>query len=108
MSKYINNKFKQRNINNIFDVELDFDERLNITQYILNNDYNHELYYELYSVVTCTYQNEENSHFIVSCKNPIDKKWYKFDDTNINSINDFQEEVIKYEIPYILFYKKIN
>ena len=94
--------------NYIFDIELDFNEQLNISKYTLQNYFNNEINYELYGVVTCTYQNDENSHFIASCKNPIDKKWYKFEDTNITSINDFQKEVIEYEIPYILFYKKLN
>ena len=97
----------KRDKDNIVNVEIDFDERINITEYILNDNDSNYLY-DLYAVTTCTYQNEEKSRFIASCKIPTDGKWYKYEDTKINEIIDYQEQVVKFETPNLLFYKRDN
>ena len=86
------------------DIELDFSERINVSQYILN-DNNSNCLYDLYGVSMSTYQSER---FIATCKDSIDGKWYKYEDKNINEILDFKNEVLKCENPYILFYKRVK
>ena len=36
-----------------------------------------------------------------------DNKWYRFNDSIVNPITNFQKEVIDFGTPYILFYEKI-
>ena len=47
-----------------------------------------------------------NGHFIAYCRDPINLKWYKYNDAIVNEVNDFQNEVINCSIPYFLFYQK--
>ena len=85
--------------------KLDFKEEIDIVKYVLKED-NPKLSYNLYGVITHIGQKDRNGHFIASCKNPIDKKWYRYDDYLVQPINNIQKEVIDYGIPYILFYQK--
>ena len=49
-----------------------------------------------------------NDHFIAYCRDPITEKWYKYNDTIINKVNNFQNEVINFGNPNSLFYQKID
>ena len=91
---------------NIYDVKLDFSETIDITQFVLQKD-KPQLIYNLYGVITHIGQSGPNAHFVASCKNPIDNKWYRFNDALVNPINNLQKEVIEFGTPYILFYSKI-
>jgi len=91
---------------NIYDVKLDFTEAIDITQFVLQKD-KPQIIYNLYGVITHIGQSGPNAHFVASCKNPIDKKWYRFNDAFINPINSFEKEIIDFGTPYILFYQKI-
>jgi len=95
----------RRNFNNCDDVKLDFTEDLDISQFILDKTYLSKLTYSLYSVITHIDKSNPNDYFIASCKNPIDNKWYRYTDSAIYPINDVQNEIIKFETPYILFYE---
>ena len=88
---------------NIYDVKLDFTEKIDITQFVLQKD-RPKTIYNLYGVIT--HIRESGSHFIASCKSPVDNKWYRYNDAFVNPINNLQKEVIEFETPYILFYKK--
>ena len=90
---------------NISDVKLQFSEKIDITQYVLNRD-KPQLIYNLYGVITHIGQNGPNSHFVASCKSSIDGNWYRFNDAIINPITNIQKEVIEFGTPYILFYQK--
>ena len=90
-------------INNI---KIDFTEVIDISQFVLAKD-KPQIIYNLYGVITLIGQNYQNSNFVASCKN-IDNRWYRFSDTMISPINNFQKEVIDFGIPYILFYQKNN
>ena len=90
---------------NIYDVKLDFSETIDITQFVLKKD-KPQIIYNLYGVITHIGQSGPNAHFVASCKNPIDNKWYRFNDAFVNPISNFQKEVIEFGTPYILFYKK--
>ena len=87
-------------------IKLDFNEVIDISQFVLAKD-KPQITYSLYGVITFIENNYQNSNFVASCKN-IDSKWYRFDDTMITPINNFQNEVIDFGIPYILFYQKNN
>ena len=49
-----------------------------------------------------------SGHFIAYCKNPLDERWYQYNDSVINEVNDFKSEVIDYAMPYLLFYQKVE
>ena len=87
---------------NIYDVKLDFSETIDITQFVLQKD-KPQIIYNLYGVITHIGQSGPNAHFVASCKNSIDNKWYRFNDAFVNHIDNFQKEVIEFGTPYILF-----
>ena len=78
---------------------------IDITQFVLEKDMP-ELRYELYGVITHIGESGPNAHFIASCKSPIDKKWYKYNDAFVDPITNIQKEIFDYGVPYILFYQK--
>ena len=92
---------------NIYNVKLDFNEKLDITQFVLQKDAP-QINYDLYGVITHIGQSGPNEHFIASCKSPIDNKWYRYNDALVNPINNLQKDVIDFGTPYILFYQKSN
>ena len=47
-------------------------------------------------------------HFIAYCLNPINEKWYQYNDSIVNPVIDFKKDVIDYAMPYLLFYQKNN
>ena len=92
---------------NIYDVLLDFTEEIDITQFVLKKD-TPKILYNLYGVITHIGQSGPSAHFVASCKSPIDKKWYRYNDAMVNPIKNIQKEVIEFGTPYILFYQKSN
>ena len=67
-----------------------------------------QIIYSLFGVITHIGQSGPSSHFVSSCKSPIDNKWYRYNDAMVNPINNIQKEVIDFGTPYILFYQKLN
>ena len=96
-----------RGKDNIYDVKINFNEVIDITEFILEKD-KPQITYELYGVITHIGKSGPNAHFVASCKNPVDNKWYRFNDAIINPITNLEREVLNYGNPYILFYKKIK
>ena len=114
-SNYTSRIFKSPNIlililnrgrNNIYNVKLNFTEKIDITPYVLQKD-RPQLIYDLYAVISHIGESGPNAHFVASCKSPIDNKWYRYNDAFVNPITDLQKEVIDFSIPYILFYQKV-
>jgi ubiquitin C-terminal hydrolase len=97
-----------RNINKMNHIELDFYNEIKILQKEYENNNTPKISYELYGVVTCINQTElTEQHFVAFCKSSINNKWYKYDDNEVSdSINDIQKDILKYKIPFVLFYKK--
>ena len=89
---------------NIYDVKLDFNETIDITQFVQKKDCS-QLIFNLYGVITNIGESGPNEHFVSSCKSPINNKWYRYDDASVNPINNLQKEVIEFGTPYILFYQ---
>ena len=96
-----------RGKNNMYNIKIYFEETIDITQYVVINDGNKWIY-NLYGVITHIGESGPNAHFVASCKSPVDKKWYRYNDAIVNPINNVQNEVINFGTPYILFYKKQN
>jgi ubiquitin carboxyl-terminal hydrolase 8 len=73
--------------------------------------YNHKLYprnhkYMLFGVVQHM-GSLNGGHYIAHTKNPINHKWYEFNDSKVRHIPDEQVENVLYSYDsYILFYKK--
>ena len=65
--------------------------------------------YNLFAVNNHTNFSKHNGlsfgHYYSYCKNKLDKKWYKFDDKEIDQID---EDEIVTEDAYILFYEAIE
>ena len=47
-------------------------------------------------------------HFISYCRDPLTKSWQKYNDAFVTDVNNFQNEIINFAMPYLLFYQKIN
>jgi len=87
-------------------IKLDFTETIDITEFVLQKEVS-KLIYNLYAVITSiNYRNFNN--LVASCKNPIDNKWYRYDDEKVYPINNLEKEVIEFGTPQALFYEKIN
>jgi len=94
-----------RGKDNKFNVKLTFYENIDISSFVLRKD-TPKIIYNLYGVITHIGQSGPNAHFVASCKSPIDHKWYRYNDSMVNSIENIQKEVIDFGTPYILFYQK--
>jgi len=92
---------------NIYNIKLDFSERIDITKFVIQKEMP-KIRYELYGVITHIGQSGPNAHFIASCKSPVDSKWYRYNDAIVSPINNIKNEVFNFGTPYILFYQKIN
>ena len=88
-----------------FDVRINFQENLNLYNYIEYKDTGYN--YKLIGVITHIGESSMSGHFIAYCKDPIIEKWFKYNDAIVAEVIDFKE-VINFAKPYLLFYQKIN
>ena len=93
-----------RGKNNIYKVKIDFQETIDITEFVLIQ--NSTQIYNLYGVITHLGESGPNAHFVASCKSPVDNNWYRYNDAMVTPIYDFMKEIYNFESPYILFYQK--
>ena len=84
-----------------FSVDLDLSKLIKIPQ--LNNE---KVEYKLIGIVDYQIESEDKKNYVAHCINPIDKKWYTYNDDNISKIDNIQKQVIDFGKPYLLFYKK--
>ena len=89
-----------------FNVKIDFSEYLNLQNYIENKNTGYQ--YRLIGVITHIGESSMSGHFIAYCLDPITLKWYKYNDAIVNEVANFQNEVINFAMPYLLFYQKIT
>ena len=89
-----------------YNIKINFCEVLNLSNYIEYNGTGFK--YKLIGVITHIGDNSMSGHFIAYCRDPINEKWYKYNDAFVNEVNDFQKEVIDFAMPYLLFYQKIE
>ena len=95
---------------NIYNVKLNFDEILDIGNFVFMKQSNN-LIYHLYAVVTHIGPSSMGGHFIAFCKSPIDNKWYKYNDAMVEYIGNFHNnkvDIVNFGVPYILFYELQN
>ena len=84
-------------------IKVNFEKELNITNFTIleNKGIKEDQIYNLVGVVS-----KINNKIISSSKCKDDNNWYRFDDIDIKQISNFDNEVINYGIPLILFYCK--
>jgi len=87
-----------------FEVKINFLEELDLSNYIQFNDKNR--IYQLIGVITHIGESSMSGHFIAYCKDPITGKWHKYNDAIVNEVENFQNEVINFAMPYLLFYQR--
>ena len=93
-----------RGKNNKYNVKLDIKEEIDITNYAQFKS--GRLLYNLIGVITHIGISGPNAHFVASCKSPVNNLWYRFNDSIVSTINNVYNDVINFQTPYILFYKK--
>ena len=90
-----------------FDVKINFYTDLNLANYIeLQNT---GCFYELIGVITHLGSSDMGGHFIAYCKSYHRDDfgiWYRYNDSIRTNVSDFDKEVIRFGMPYLLFYKK--
>ena len=69
---------------------------------------NKDINYSLISVLSYFKENENENNWVAHCLSSIDYHWYTYNDSKINKINDIKKEIFDSEMPYLLFYKKIE
>ena len=89
-----------------FDVKIEFFEEINLYNYIEYK--NTGFKYKLIGVISHIGESGMSGHFIAYCKDPINNQWNKFNDAIVSPVSDFQNEVINFAMPYLLFYQKIE
>lgn len=93
-----------RGKNNIHSVKMNYPPILDISGYIETNIGPHK--YELIGVITHLGLSGPGGHFIAFAKNPIDEKWYEYNDDKVTEANRFN--IHNEGIAYILFYRAIE
>ena len=87
-----------------FDIKINFYDELNLSNYIQYTDTGYK--YKLIGVITHIGESGMGGHFISYCRDPIKGKWHKYNDSIVNEVSNFQNEVINFAMPYLLFYEK--
>ena len=89
-----------------FKVKLEFYTELNLSNFIQLRPNNDTINYDLIGVVTHMGESGSSGHFIATCKSPIDGLWYQYNDDLVFRVEDFNNQILNYAMPYILFYQK--
>ena len=93
-----------RGKNNIHSVKMNYPPNLEISDYVESDKT--PTNYELIGVITHLGLSGPGGHFVAFCKNPIDDKWYKYNDEKVDPADIFN--VHNDGIAYILFYRFIK
>ena len=92
---------------NQYEVDFDFPMRCDLYNYV--NEKNKNTQYELISVIVHTGGSDMSGHFYSYCKSNIDKKWYRYNDSMVDMLDDNYQITIKNNgLPYVLFYQRTN
>ena len=90
---------------------MEFTTILDITKYkteINGKNNNQNIKYKLFGIIPHNGDNKDNYHFISHYLSHIDYKWYTYNDTIVNGIDNFQKDIIDPGIQDLLLYKKID
>jgi ubiquitin C-terminal hydrolase len=77
---------------------------LDLKQYVISNEEGLPLTYDLFAVANHV-GNSGFGHYFSYAKNPINEKWYKFDDASVTNLP--QKEIVT-PSAYVLFYRRRN
>ena len=91
------------------DIKFELNEVLEMKNFVQDNENKEELNYHLYAIICLKITFEENNniiHHIAFCKSPVDRKWYKYDDSIVELVDNLGNEVDKTGTPVALFYQK--
>ena len=89
-----------------FQERFDFDEYLDLNNFVTNNTNNYTQYF-LSGVITHIGESGLSGHYIAFCKMDIQSPWYSYSDSSVKKCQD-QREIFKTGVPYILFYHYFN
>ena len=87
-------------------IKINFEEYINLSKYIEYK--NTGCNYKLIGVTTYIEENNKGGNYISYCKDPINNKWYKYNDEIVSKVENFQNEVINSVNPYLLLYEKVE
>ena len=87
-------------------IKLTYTNELNLFNYI-EEKYT-GFYFKLIGIITYIGENGKGGYFIAYCCNSFTNMWFKFDNEIYSEINDFQNIIINYSMPFLLFYQKIE
>ena len=87
----------------IYECKVIFPEKLNLLNFVTYQEGN--TYFELYAVISHIGPSSMSGHFVAYCKNNVDKKWYKYNDSIVTAC--IKEKEYEEGMPYILFYKTL-
>ena len=93
-----------RGRDNKYNIQLHFNLQLDLSNYIENKTSG--CLYDLFGVIIPNEKSEEKWNYIAFCKSPIDNDWYQYNDDLVFPIINFDKEIINYNMPHVLFYKK--
>ena len=93
-----------RGKNNVYKIKLDFSELLDLNQFVVKKDI--QMLYSLYGVITHLGESGPSAHFVAACRSPVDKNWYRYNDSIVTPISNFNKDIYNFGIPYVFFYKK--
>ena len=98
--------FIKREKNKNSDIKFNFCEYLNLDKYIENQ--NKIWRYKLIGVINEFSDNNNNMEksYIAYCLDPITHIWLKYNDENIDNVENFQKEVVDSGKPHVLFYQR--
>ena len=96
-------RFNRRKGTEISNVKINFEEFLNLSNYIEYQ--NTGVNYKLFGLITYIGGNDIHGKYIAFCNDPINWQWYKYDDDIVTQVQNFQNEIINYGMPYVLFYQ---
>ena len=91
---------------NEFNVKINFYLELNLNNYI--EDKNKSWKYELFGVISHVGESGMGDHFIAYCKKDDYHQWFKFDDSIVKPVYNFENEVLNDPMPCVLFYRLKN
>ena len=85
-----------------FDNKIIFDENLDLTNYI---EYGYK--YKLMGVISRLGEIAKGDHFIAYCKDPITKKWYKYNDSKYLKWKILKKKLLIFQCLIYYFMKKL-
>ena len=85
-----------------FDIKIDFDDTLDVKNYLMEISNDIPTVYKIFGIVTHFGPSSMSGHFIAFCKSFVDGKWYKCNDSMVTPSSFYEAK--NTGVPYILFY----